>query len=276
MPCLVAKCLKCHFAWTVSPDVWLIIGWTNFRREKWSMKMVAYLYCLTVSLPLSCAMKPSSFDCISSIEMHSPGLVAKNSLLFTFVSYLLFCHRTKHTASTFGRLDLGQLLGDLAIFDKILEVFEWEMTKAVMPSHQFGLVIIGLHVITLLICMGERALGKIIEIVNFVWQNLFKKGTFPPFMIACWMKWKWLRRIDVQLTFDIANFDCFILSNSSLRVWHLVGPLMNYLVCNELIWEISCVIRQLVDFDMKPEMRCIHGLETCLKEAVIDCTSRCS
>ena len=96
-----------------------------------------------------------------------------------------------------------------------------EISPFLVTSHQLGLDVITLHLIILMICIGERTFGKGGEIANFVCQNLLKMSAFPPFVIACWMKWTWLRGIDKPLIFDIANIiDFFIVSDSSLRVWH--------------------------------------------------------
>jgi hypothetical protein len=42
---------------------------------------------------------------------------------------------------TLGRQHLGELLWDLAIEGKLLELWEGKVTKAVMPSHELGLFV---------------------------------------------------------------------------------------------------------------------------------------
>lgn len=173
MSCSVVKCSNCHFAWTVLSDVWLIMGWINFRQDKWSTKMVAYLYCLIVSLHLSWAMKPSLFDCICLIKMHKLAFVMTKIAHCLSLS-LVFCHCTKHAACAFGRLDLGQSPGDISIFGQNLEIVKWEVAEAIMPSHQLSLVIVSLHMINLSICIGERSLGRVGEIANFIHRTCRK------------------------------------------------------------------------------------------------------
>ena len=60
------------------------------------------------------------------------------------------------------------MLGDFSTFGQYLEVLEGEGAKAVMPSHQLCLIIIGLHVIILLIGVSERLLKRIGKSANFV------------------------------------------------------------------------------------------------------------
>ncbi len=44
-------------------------------------------------------------------------------------------------ACTLGRQHLGKLLWDLAIEGKLLELGEAQVTKAVMPVHELGLIV---------------------------------------------------------------------------------------------------------------------------------------
>ena len=50
-------------------------------------------------------------------------------------------HRAKEAASAFGWFDSRQLLGDVPVEGELLELGEGKVTEAVMPSHEFGLVI---------------------------------------------------------------------------------------------------------------------------------------
>ncbi len=50
-------------------------------------------------------------------------------------------HRAEEAASSLGWLDFHQFLGDFPVEGKLLELCEGKVTKAVMPSHEFGLVI---------------------------------------------------------------------------------------------------------------------------------------
>jgi hypothetical protein len=48
-------------------------------------------------------------------------------------------HGTKEASRAGRRLDLGQLLKDLAIECKLLELGEGQVAEAVMPAHELGL-----------------------------------------------------------------------------------------------------------------------------------------
>ncbi len=50
-------------------------------------------------------------------------------------------HRVKDAASALGWCDFCQLLGYFTIEGKLLELWEGETTKAVVPLHQFSLII---------------------------------------------------------------------------------------------------------------------------------------
>ena len=52
-----------------------------------------------------------------------------------------FSHRTKEAASAFGWRDFHQLLGDFSIEGKLLELCKGKMTEAVVPSHEFSLIV---------------------------------------------------------------------------------------------------------------------------------------
>jgi hypothetical protein len=54
-----------------------------------------------------------------------------------------FCHGPKEAACTLGRRHLGKAMRDLAILGKDLEFWEGKVAKAVMPSHQLGLIVGG-------------------------------------------------------------------------------------------------------------------------------------
>ena len=71
------------------------------------------------------------------------------------------------------------------------------------------------------------------------------------------MNWISLSGIDEPSIFDIANFDCFVISDSSLKVWHLGRLLVNQLISNSFFWKAV----QLVVFNMMLEMRYVDGLE---------------
>ncbi len=49
----------------------------------------------------------------------------------------------KKAASTLGRQHLSKLLWDLTVEGKLLELWEAHVAKAVMPSHELGLVVGG-------------------------------------------------------------------------------------------------------------------------------------
>jgi hypothetical protein len=63
------------------------------------------------------------------------------------LGFLLFAtpsdlrHGPKKTTCASEGTDLGELLGNLSIEGKEAELLEGEMTKAVVPSHELGLVI---------------------------------------------------------------------------------------------------------------------------------------
>jgi hypothetical protein len=52
-------------------------------------------------------------------------------------------HRAEDAASALGWRDFCHLLGYFTIVGELLELWEGEMTKAVVPSHQFSLIVGG-------------------------------------------------------------------------------------------------------------------------------------
>ncbi len=50
-------------------------------------------------------------------------------------------HRAEEAASALGWLDFRQLLGDFPVEGKLLELREGKVTEAVVPSHEFGLIL---------------------------------------------------------------------------------------------------------------------------------------
>ncbi len=52
-----------------------------------------------------------------------------------------FGHGVKEASRAGRRLDLGQTLRDLAVEHQLLELAEGQVAKAVMPEHEFSLVI---------------------------------------------------------------------------------------------------------------------------------------
>ncbi len=52
-----------------------------------------------------------------------------------------FGHGAKEASHAGRRLDLGQTSRDLAIKHQLLELGEGQVAKAVMPAHEFGLVV---------------------------------------------------------------------------------------------------------------------------------------
>jgi hypothetical protein len=50
-------------------------------------------------------------------------------------------HRTKEAASALGWRDFRQLLGDFLVEGKLLELCKGKMTEAVVPSHEFSLIV---------------------------------------------------------------------------------------------------------------------------------------
>ncbi len=52
-------------------------------------------------------------------------------------------HRTKDAASALGWRDFCQLLGYFTVEGELLELWEGEMTKVVVSSHQFSLIVGG-------------------------------------------------------------------------------------------------------------------------------------
>ncbi len=54
------------------------------------------------------------------------------------------CHRAKQAASLLGRQHLGKLLWILSVECKLFEPWKSLKTKAVMPSHELGLLVGGL------------------------------------------------------------------------------------------------------------------------------------
>ena len=100
--------------------------------------------------------------------MHLPGLAA-TKIARCLPLYLVGCFviAPNMQPAHLGGLTLENYLGILPFLAKILRFLN-ERAKTVMLSHQLGLVIIGLHVIILFICIGERALGRIGESANFV------------------------------------------------------------------------------------------------------------
>ena len=52
-------------------------------------------------------------------------------------------HRAKEAASTLGWRDFCQLLGNFPVEGELLELCEGKVTKAVVPSHQFSLIVGG-------------------------------------------------------------------------------------------------------------------------------------
>ncbi len=52
-----------------------------------------------------------------------------------------FGHGAKEASGAGRRLDLGQTSRDLAIKRQLLELGEGQVAEAVMPAHEFGLVL---------------------------------------------------------------------------------------------------------------------------------------
>ncbi len=52
-----------------------------------------------------------------------------------------FSHRAEEAASALGGLDCCQLLGDFPVEGELLELREGKMTEAVVPSHEFSLIV---------------------------------------------------------------------------------------------------------------------------------------
>jgi hypothetical protein len=52
-------------------------------------------------------------------------------------------HCTEQTASTLGRQHLGKLLWNLAIANKLVELWKGKVTEVKMPLHELGLIIGG-------------------------------------------------------------------------------------------------------------------------------------
>ncbi len=50
-------------------------------------------------------------------------------------------HRAEEAAVTLGWRDCRQLLGDFPIEGKLLQLSEGKMAKAVVPTHELGLII---------------------------------------------------------------------------------------------------------------------------------------
>jgi len=50
-------------------------------------------------------------------------------------------HRTEEAASALGWRDFCQLLGDFPVEGELLELCEGKMTEAVVPSHEFSLIV---------------------------------------------------------------------------------------------------------------------------------------
>ena len=65
------------------------------------------------------------------------------SSLGLFAAPRCFCHGPKEAACALGQRHLGKATRDLAILGKDLEFWEGEVAKAVMPSHQLGLIVGG-------------------------------------------------------------------------------------------------------------------------------------
>ena len=52
-------------------------------------------------------------------------------------------HGPVEAAGARGRLNLGEFLGNFAVFSENLELGEGKVAETMMPSHEFGLVIGG-------------------------------------------------------------------------------------------------------------------------------------
>ncbi len=52
-----------------------------------------------------------------------------------------FSHRAEEAASALGWRDCCQLLGDFPVKSELLELCKGKMTKAVVPSHELGLIV---------------------------------------------------------------------------------------------------------------------------------------
>jgi hypothetical protein len=89
---------------------------------------------------------PTSVDVIWSTKMHSPGFGCNKDLVVGLGFLALprkLCHCTEQAANTLGRQHLGELLQNLAVECKLFEPWKKEMTEAVMPSNELGLLIGG-------------------------------------------------------------------------------------------------------------------------------------
>ncbi len=92
-----------------------------------------------------------SFQLCNEAYLHQNHLIDTNTLsclcchkhfgggLLSFPGYL--GHSTKEASRAGRRLDLGQSSWDLAIEGKLLELGEGQVAEAVMPAHEFGLVV---------------------------------------------------------------------------------------------------------------------------------------
>ncbi len=52
-----------------------------------------------------------------------------------------FSHRAEEAASALGWRECCQLLGDFPVEGELLELCEGKVTKGVVPTHEFGLII---------------------------------------------------------------------------------------------------------------------------------------
>jgi hypothetical protein len=73
------------------------------------------------------------------METHSPLVRG----LGFFAAPRNLSHRTKEAARALGWRDCCQLLGDFPVEGKLVELCEDKVTEAVVPSHQFSLIISG-------------------------------------------------------------------------------------------------------------------------------------
>ncbi len=89
----------------------------------------------------------SHFRCHHLVDQDTLSRFGCNKDLMVGLGFIALtrklCHCTKNAACTFGRQHLGKLLWDLAVEGKLLKLGEAQVTKAVMPLHELGLIVSG-------------------------------------------------------------------------------------------------------------------------------------
>jgi hypothetical protein len=89
-----------------------------------------------------------------------------------FAAPRCFHHGLEEAACALGRRHLGKAMRDLAILGKDLEFWEGEVAKAVMPSHQLGLIVSSSELKFLVFFERRRGVEEEGAVASNAWMRL--------------------------------------------------------------------------------------------------------